>query len=115
MRIRSVLQEGIRNTIFRRTPSSKRHTEVTPSHNVNAEDAHIASEPSKTTHRFTFPLPVITGRKIPSTISVSRLCSGGIRGRWYAEGAQVAYKLTAHVYPAANGEENTRILEEQYV
>ncbi|KAF8483133.1 hypothetical protein JB92DRAFT_3032609 [Gautieria morchelliformis] len=113
MSIRSVLQEGIRNTFSRRTTYRASRRTAQPPPKANAEGTYTAPDSAEALHSFNFPLPVINDHEIPSTISVSRLCSGGIRGRWYAEGAQIAYKLTAQVYPLPVGEEDTRTFEEQ--
>ena len=113
--IRAVFQDGIRSTFRRAKIRPRRRRGKTGSINANVENPYATYEPERTVHSFTFPLPVINDHEVPGTICVSRVCPGGIRGRWYAEGAQIAYKLTAQVYPVAEGDEDTRTLEEQYV
>jgi hypothetical protein len=112
--IRSVLHEGIRNTFSRRTAHRPSRWRGQSPPTANAEGVYTAPDSAETFHSFNFPLSVINDHDIPSTISVSRLCRGGIRGRWYAEGAQIAYKLTAEVYPVGLGDV-TRTLEEECV
>ncbi|KAF8591377.1 hypothetical protein K439DRAFT_998340 [Ramaria rubella] len=96
--VRSLLSEGIHKSLFRRRKRlSKRWTESTRTD--KSSEASKDQFHGKTYHSFSFPLPIVDSREVPSTISVSRLCAGGLRGRWYAEGAQVAYKLSLHVQP----------------
>lgn len=87
----------------RKAVSEAGHYEAT------ASIATGTSQEQKTSHSFSFPLPFLKearDKEVPGTFQASRLGQGNVRGRWFAEGAQIAYKLVVRLEPKGPRDES---------
>ncbi|GJJ15015.1 hypothetical protein Clacol_009288 [Clathrus columnatus] len=78
-------------------------------HEATASTTGTTTQDSKTSFSFSFPLPIMSDsrdKEVPSTFQASHLRQGKVRGRWFAEGVQIAYRLVVRLEPKGDPDEN---------
>ena len=102
---RASIKDTLKRTFFR-------NSKPPPSNPAKFGRRRRASDPEKpsaydanSSHAFSFPLPSVEGKLIPSSFSVSHISQGTYRERWYSERAEIQYKIIVKLRPRGRGRE----------